>query len=317
MSAQRIWTFVLKNRPLPNVGALSRIRLGQTDVLNDSRARSIWERYTAGQKPLPASVPLLPVSKVKPFLVVRTPKEFQREYLIWGLAYLAAFWMVHIVWRIRRFRGDATILPAVQLLSGMGLILMVSLRDPLRDTLEFKKFAWGCVIGCVMLLLPLLRAFQYRVFARWVYTPLFAAVGLFLALLLFGTGPGPARRRSISDRFSLLKLIKILLVLFLAGYFAANWERLRDLHQKSFVPKSMRWLRLPRLEHALPVMLGVALGLVMFFELKDMGPALVMGFVFMIMFAVAREKAGLPLLGIGALVVGVMLGFTLVSRLQW
>ena len=306
--AEQIWTFVLKNRPLPNIGSLSRIRLHQADTLNDSRARSIWQRDTLGVKPPPASIPLIPVSKVKPFLVVRTPKEFQREYVIWGVLYLAAFWMVHIVWRLRRFRGDATVLPALQLLSGMGLILMVSLRDPLRDTLEFKKFAWGCLIGCVMLLLPLLRAFQYRVFARWIYTPLFAAIGLFFALLLFGAGPGASTAKVNLGPIQPVELIKILLVLFLAGYFANNWERLRDLHQKSFVPKSLRWLRLPRVEHALPVMLGVAVGLVMFFELKDMGPALVMGFVFMVMFAVAREKAGLPLLGIAALIVGVMVG---------
>ena len=57
---------------------------------------------------------------------------------------------------------------------------MVSLRDPLRDTLEFKKFAWGVLLGCATLLLPLLRPFQYRSFSRWVYTPLIAALALFL-----------------------------------------------------------------------------------------------------------------------------------------
>ena len=70
----------------------------------------------------------------------------------------------------------------------------------------------------------------------------------------------------------------------------------------------MRWLQIPRIEHALPVMCGVTIGLALFFILKDMGPALVMGFVFMTMFAVARNRAGLPLLGIAALIGGVALG---------
>ena len=256
----------------------------------------------------PNTISLFPVSKVKPFLVVRTPKEFLRIFIIWASAYIAAFWLVHILWRIRRFRGDPTILPAVFLLSGMGFILMVSLRDPLRDTLEFRKFAWGCVVGCLVLLLPLLRAFQYRVFSRWIYTPLFVAVGLFGALLVMGSGPTGSDAKVNLGPFQPVELIKILIVLFLAGYFAANWERLRDLHQKTFVPRAMRRLEIPRLDHTLPVMLGVSIALLLFFVLKDMGPALVMGFVFMTLFAVARGRAGLPLIGIAALIIGVMLG---------
>ena len=41
--------------------------------------------------------------------------------------------------------------PAVLLLSGVGLILMVSLRDPVRDNLLFVDFAQGVVVGCVLL----------------------------------------------------------------------------------------------------------------------------------------------------------------------
>ncbi len=307
-ASERVWTFLRQNRPIPNAGSLSRIRLHKADTLNDSRARSIWDRETEHLKTPPNAVSLFPVSKVKPFLVVRTPKEFLRTFIIWASAYILAFWLVHILWRIRRFRGDATILPALFLLSGMGFILMVSLRDPLRDTLEFRKFAWGCVGGCVVLMLPLLRAFQYRVFSRWIYTPLFAAIALFGALLVMGSGPTGSDAKVNLGPFQPVELIKILIVLFLAGYFAANWERLRDLHQKALVPRSLRWLEIPRLDHSLPVILGVCIALALFFVLKDMGPALVMGFVFMTLFAVARGRAGLPLIGIAALIAGVMLG---------
>ena len=61
----------------------------------------------------------------------------------------------------------------------MGLILMVSLRDPLRDTLEFHKFAVGVGLGCLLLALPALKAFDYMRLADWCYTPLFAALGAF------------------------------------------------------------------------------------------------------------------------------------------
>ena len=47
----------------------------------------------------------------------------------------------------------------------------------------------------------------------------------------------------------------------------------------------------------------------MFFVLKDLGPALVTGFLFLTMFAVARGRAGLAVMGLMLLVGGVYLGY--------
>jgi len=242
-------------------------------------------------------------------LVVRTPNEFLRTFAAWALLYLTGFWIVHFIWRLRRFRGDPLILPALHLLTGIGLTLMVSLRDPLRDTVEFKKFAWGVLLGCAVLLLPLLRPVQYRLFAGWIYTPLLAAFALFLTLLRFGSGPTGSDAKVNLGPFQPVELIKVLVVFFLAGYFAHNWERLRDLEQKTLVPGWLRWLELPRFRHALPVMCGVACALILFFVLKDMGPALVTGFAFLALFAVARGRSGLALVGVACLVGGIAAGY--------
>src|SRR6476646_9504280 len=114
-AAETVWSYIGTHQPLPNVGALARLRA-------------------------------VPLSNLKPFLCVRTPREFLLACALWLGVYMAAFWIVHLVWRWRRFRGDPAILPALHLLTGVGLILAISLRDPLRDTLEFTKFAWGCAI---------------------------------------------------------------------------------------------------------------------------------------------------------------------------
>src|SRR4029079_5947441 len=92
-------------------------------------------------------------------------------------------------------------------------------------------------------------------------------------------------------------------------YFAARWEWLRDLREKKLVPRWLGWLDLPRFGHALPWICGVACALALFFLLKDMGPALVTGFLFLVMFAVARGRAGLAILGGAAVVAGVALGY--------
>jgi len=47
----------------------------------------------------------------------------------------------------------------------------------------------------------------------------------------------------------------------------------------------------------------------MFFVLKDLGPALVTGFLFLSMFAVARGRAGLAVLGLTLLVTAVYVGY--------
>ncbi|MBV9405592.1 MAG: FtsW/RodA/SpoVE family cell cycle protein, partial [Acidobacteriaceae bacterium] len=275
--AQRIAAYLEQHRPLPNVGALARLHL--------------------------------PLAKLKPLFTVRTPREFLHIYAIWASIYVASFWVVHFAWRWRRFRGDPAILPALHLLTGFGLVLMVSLRDPLRDTLEFKKFAWGVVLGCAMMLLPLLRVFQYRNFSRWIYTPLFAAFALFVGLLKLGSGPTGSDAKVNLGPFQPVEIIKLLIVFFLAGYFSHNWERLRDLREKRLVPRWLRWLELPRIGHALPVMCAVSCALALFFLLKDMGPALVVGFLFLTLFAVARGRSGLALLGVVLLVSGVMIGY--------
>ena len=279
--ANKMFDYLSSHGPLPNVGALARLR---------SAPR----------------MPLLPLAKLKPAFVVRAPVEFQTQFLIWIALYLAAFHVVFLIWRWSALRGDFAMLPAIHLLTGIGLILAVSLRDPLRDTLEFSKFAWGVALGCLVLLLPSLRAFNYQRFAAWCYIPLFGALALFVLLMRFGSGPGGNDAKVNLGPFQPVEAIKILLVFFLAGYFARNWERLRDLREKKLLPG---WIGVPRLSHVLPVMCAVALALGFFFLLKDLGPALVTGFLFLAMFWVARGRAGLALLGIVLLVGGVVAGY--------
>src|SRR6185369_2676955 len=89
--------------------------------------------------------------ELKPLLVVRHPAQFRGSFLLWATLFLFSFLLVHGWWSIRGFRADQLLLPAVLLLSGIGLTLMVSLRDPVRDNLLFVDFAQGSVFGCLLL----------------------------------------------------------------------------------------------------------------------------------------------------------------------
>ena len=283
--AETTFDFLQRRRPLRNVGTLSSLRI--------STAR--LKRF--------------PVAKLKPLMAVRTAREFQIELLQSALLYFAGFYLVALAWRFTGFNGDRAFLPALHLLTAFGFILMISLRDPLRDTLEFHKFAVGVFLGCLVLVLPVLKFFDYQRLSDWCYTPLFAALSLFGLLMAFGKGPAGNDAKVNLGPFQPVELIKILLVLFLAGYFTRNWERLRDLREKRLAPRLFRLFDVPRLEHVTPVMVAVAIAIFMFFVLKDLGPALVTFFVFLVMFAAARGKPGLAIAGLVMMVASVAVGY--------
>lgn len=309
LAAQRTFDYLESVRPLQNAGALSGLRITADEIRSDSRWDAMRKRLNA--QPNAKRLTLLQLAKIKPLLAVRTPEEYRREFFTWCAVYFAGFYIAAFAWKLARFRGDRTLLPALQMLSGIGFALMVSMRDPLRDTLEFHKFATGVFAGCVLLALAAIPFFDYKRLSDWCYTPLFLALGLFAALEKFGRGPAGNDAKVNLGPFQPVEAIKILLVLFLAGYFTRNWERLRDLRERRLMPKLFRRIGLPRLEHVVPVMIALAIAWAMFFKLKDLGPALVMFFVFLSMFAIARGKPGLALAGLALMVGGVALGYHL------
>ena len=279
--AAEVFASLEKGRPLKNVGAVAR------------------------------KLPRRVFAQIKPLMVVRTPWEFQKQFIGAAALYFGGFYIVALVWRLARFQGDRSYLAALHLLSGIGFCLMASLRDPLRDTLEFQKFAIGVFLGCVVLAAAALKPFNYRRFSDWCYTPLLGALLLFGLLLRFGRGPGGSDVKVNLGPFQPVEAIKILLVLFLAGYFARNWERLRDLREKRIFQGLWRRVGMPRWEHIVPVLCAVGAAIILFFALKDLGPALVTFFVFLTMFAAARGRPGLAIAGLVLMVASVAVGYRL------
>jgi len=314
--ARRI--FALRGKQLANAGALAGVRVNAKDVKGHTgldaykkridisaereAARELHKRnWFASPTPrVPSTALLTPeqIRQLKPAIAVRSPAEFRKAFLIWCGIYFLAFYAVHVVWLGLRFGGDQFMLPAIHLLSGVGLILMVSMRDPLRDTLMFQDFAQGAIIGCVLLLICSLRNYEHE-FRGLSFVWLGLALLLALALGLFGTGPGESDAKVNLLFFQPMEAIRILIVLFLAGYFARNWDALRDLKARS---GPLAAFGMPRLEYVLPAVIGVATALTMFFLLKDLGPALVVGCLFLAMFGVARNRPWTGIAGLCAVV---------------
>src|SRR5579863_566095 len=296
---------------LPNTGAIARIRVPKADLIGNNQVEELGKRARDAKGISISLFTPAEFAQIKPQIAVRGIKVFRRDFLIWAGAILAAFLLTHIVWTIRGFSGPWTFLPLLLILTGIGYALMIGLRDPLRDTLIFVPFAQGVVGGCIVMLIASLMDWEAAT-AAYSFVPLLGAIALSLALIFLGSGPAGSDARVNLGLFQPVEAIKILLVFFLAGYFAKRWPLLRDLREKRFfVARMIPGIEMPRLQYVLPVIIGVGVALVFFYLQKDLGPALVFACVFLTLYSIARNRVTLAATGMLVLLGGFLAGYYL------
>jgi cell division protein FtsW (lipid II flippase) len=301
IAATQLYQFILSRRergaPLPNVGALLDVRQGSA-AQAEADARPV---LTRGQ-----------LAALKPFAVVRTPEAHGRLVLRWAAIYLASVWLVVVFWFALGVRGDYQLLAAAHILTALGFAALISRQDPLRDTLLFVRHAQLTAFGFICF--AAVSVIDLRRLARtgFSYLPLVGALVLSAALILFGSGPTGSNARVNLGPLQPVEFIRLLLALFLAGYFARRWDLLREVRGRTVrafqVPA---WLNLPRVDYVLPVLGGVAVALLFFFLQRDLGPALFLSCVFLLTYALARKRAGLAVAGFALLTAGFYIGYAL------
>jgi cell division protein FtsW (lipid II flippase) len=297
LTAQRLFRFLgeqrQQSRTLPNVGAIA---------------------------PL---FSLADFAKIKPLFTVRTIDEFRRQVVLFTCIYILAFHGAMLVWRWRRIRSDPLLVAVAHLLTAIGFAVLVSRADPLRDSLTFVRFAEGTVTGIAVMTAVSLVDFGAAAFMTVSYLPLLAALSLSMLLILFGSGPGTSGAKVNLGPVQPIEAIRLMLALFLAGFFARRWELLRGIRSPIFRgARWARWIDLPRAEYVLPVATGVGLALVFFYLQKDLGPALFLCCVFLATYVVARGRVGMAIAGLALLILGFYGGYrfdishTLVERVR-
>jgi cell division protein FtsW (lipid II flippase) len=304
--AQQIWKRAHEGG-LPNVGEIERIHVPSAAIEGDRRLTGLRQRLDVRRQAGvqgEVSLPLLSLQQlrtVKPRLIVRTPAQFRSSFWLWTAVFLLAFAAAHIAFQFRRFAGDELILPALLLLTGIGLAMMVTVRDPLRDLPLYRGFAEGVLFGLALLLAASLPDYERSPLKRMSFVPLLAALLLSVVLILFGSGPGGSDAKVNLFGWQPVEAIKILVVLFLAGYFFDRWEFLREIAEtRAGLP---RGLKIPKLEYLLPPLAAIGLVLVFFFLQKDLGPALILAFLFLTLYCIARGKPWMALVGTALLTV--------------
>jgi len=292
-------------RPLDHVGALADVRIPAQTIRGDRRLLHLGARLAGRADARDVAVlSRADVAALKPRLAVRTVSAFARGLAESAALFFAAFWIAHLVRRLRRRADDPLLLPAVMLLCGVGLIAMCALRDPVRDAMIARAFAGGAAMGVALLVGVSEIDFEASPLRRAVLPPLALALALAALLLLVGSGPGTSGVKVNLFGAQPVEAIRLLVVFALAAYFGRRVEFLRELSEPPSSRGWLRFVRLPRRHDVQPVVASMALVLAFFFLQRDLGPALVLSCVFLGMYGVARRRTGMVAAGILLLLAG-------------
>ena len=235
------------------------------------------------------------------------------------LIYIAALLCAHLAQVLAGRRTDQILLPTIAFLGGISLLLMQRLPQNLVTQTFFGTTLGLAQAQLVWLLLALALATTLSIVVRsdnWLrrYKYTWAAVGVGLLLLTFVLGVDINGQRltlqlgPISGQPS--ELLKVILVVFLAGYLSENRTLLVEQDSR------LGPLRLPPLPYLAPMvaMWAIALGIVV--VQRDLGAALLFFGVFLALIYVATGRLSLVIIGFILFLSGSALMATLIDTVR-
>ena len=86
-------------------------------------------------------------------ITVRTPSEFKAEVIKWFVLIVLAWWLLAIVMVRRKRNFDPLLLASVMFLSGLCVIIMFAIQNPLTEELRGAEMATGVLIGVGIIIL--------------------------------------------------------------------------------------------------------------------------------------------------------------------
>ncbi|RWY54247.1 FtsW/RodA/SpoVE family cell cycle protein [Mucilaginibacter gilvus] len=225
-------------------------------------------------------------------LIIRTPAEFNSWFWIIAGSFIGAFLLVHLILSWRFKAADQLILPVIMILAGLSFITLLSLQDPLRDRFLAKDSLVYLGIGLVSMLVMLFFNMRRFTTDSWLYRLVFfknnqrasngwpwvvIAAGLLAMTIKFGTGPEGSGVKVNLFGFQPSEIVKYLIILFLAGFFAANEKLISE-----YTSWSKRW------SFFAFALIAILVTLLLFLLLGDLGPAMVVCFTFIALFSFSR-----------------------------
>ncbi|MFE0025911.1 FtsW/RodA/SpoVE family cell cycle protein [Amycolatopsis sp. NPDC059021] len=245
--------------------------------------------------------------------------------ILWlGLAYLAILTAAHLAVRRWAPNADPVILPCVALLNGIGLVMIHRLDLAYEDhaTEADDKFSPAVpsqllftVISLVLFVAVLIVVNDHRTLTRYGYTAgLIGIVALILPALL-PASISEANGAKVWIRlpgFSIQpgEFAKILLIIFFASFLVSK----RDLFMVA--GKKIVGVELPRARDLGPLLIAAIVCMGVFAFEKELGAALLLFGIILVMIYVATERAIWVIVGLSFFAVGCVIAYNLFSHVR-
>jgi cell division protein FtsW (lipid II flippase) len=224
-----------------------------------------------------------------------------------ALGYVALMLAAHAVLVLSGHRGDQLLLPLVATIGGVGMVVLNRLAPDVEATQAFglqldvaaTQLGWF-VVGIVAMLVVAIGLRDDGMLRHYKYTWAAAGIGLLIVTALFGYEVNGARLWLNLGPVAVQpgEFIKIILVVFIAGYLADNRALLSGASAR------IGPIRVPPLPYLLPML--VLFGFVMLIAVRqnDLGQALLLFGIFLTMLFVATGRRSYVLIGLLLFVAG-------------
>jgi cell division protein FtsW (lipid II flippase) len=243
------------------------------------------------------------------------------ELALFGV-WISALWLVaHLVVRRWAAYADPLLLPAVALLSGLGLAVIHRLdlaAEQVGSTITREdapvQLIWA-TLGVALFVTVLLVVRDHRTLSRYAYTLALIGMGLLALPAVLPSAISEVNGAKIWIRlagFSIQpgEFAKICLVVFFAAYLVDKRDVL------ALASRRVMGLELPRGRDLGPVLLAWVLSiLVLVFE-RDLGSSLLLFGIFVVMLYVATERSSWLLIGVGLFAGGALIAYQIFGHVQ-
>jgi cell division protein FtsW (lipid II flippase) len=266
---------------------------------------------------------LLPILLLVPlgFIVthIALSGTFEPGPLELAFGYVALFVGAHLVLVAAGHRGDQLLLPAVGAMGAVGLVMLNRLPQDLAGTSGFgielgmaaTQLLWFGV-GIVAMLAIAIGLRDHGILRHYKYS--WAAIGILLlaATLLLGYEVNGARLWIDLGPVSVQpgEFLKIVLVIFLAGYLAETRTLLTSARLR------IGFVSIPPLPYFLPMLVLFAAVMLIVVRLNDLGTALLFFGIFLTMLFVATGRRSYVLIGLLLFVAGSFVAYRLFGHVQ-
>lgn len=246
-------------------------------------------------------------------IIVRTPDEFMKELDKSRVLLIVSWWFLALVFLF--FPNRSKILPIRKLsfssgiiiaccmfLSGLSILMMFSMVDPFNDELRGWDMTKGVIVG--VLFAVILQSFDFnRIYHREKF-PFYAyfekkhcrglgwlVVALLLTSLLFtplGSSVGGMKvNLNIGFKFQPSEIAKYLIIIFTAIFFTENIDNI--IHYSNEFDANYK----KKFKTMMVVAIGLMVLILIYLFLGDMGPGLVLGVTFVLLYSFSKSKQDL------------------------